>query len=231
MTSRPYELLVRFAPDGSVGGASIRTITTVNGRDYEGDPEPLSGAEDPAFKKFADDFAAAAASERDQLRLELETTRVELEKTQSLLTGSQAEGVRLTADLETARAELVAARAELDEVRGDLQKSKIEAVQLAAEAEGLRSQLAALEDQVTPDSPRQVPPYTFLSLLKPEEIFGLQTSLDPTVVIARAKLQTIITFVDLDNPETIWLVQYMESIGLVGPGRAEEILAGTPFQV
>jgi len=65
MTTRPYELLARFAPDGTVAGVSVRTITTVNGRDYESDPSPLSGATDPAFTAFAEQFAASVVSERD----------------------------------------------------------------------------------------------------------------------------------------------------------------------
>lgn len=63
--TRPYELLARFAPDGTVAGVSVRTITTVNGRDYESDPTPLNGATDPAFTSFAEQFAASVAAERD----------------------------------------------------------------------------------------------------------------------------------------------------------------------
>lgn len=65
MTTRPYELLARFAADGTVAGVSVRTITTVNGRDYESDPAPLSGATDPAFVAFAEQFAADALTARD----------------------------------------------------------------------------------------------------------------------------------------------------------------------
>lgn len=63
--TRPYELLARFSPDGTIAGVSVRTITTVNGRDYESDPAPLSGATDPAFVAFAEQFAAAAVAARD----------------------------------------------------------------------------------------------------------------------------------------------------------------------
>lgn len=65
MTS-PYELFARFNKDGTVAGASVRTISTVNGRDYESDPSPLSGATDPAFVEFAEQFAASAVTERDE---------------------------------------------------------------------------------------------------------------------------------------------------------------------
>lgn len=63
--SRPYELLARFDNTGKVSGVSIRTLTTVNGRDYESDPTPLSGATDAAFTEFAAQFSAAAVTERD----------------------------------------------------------------------------------------------------------------------------------------------------------------------
>jgi hypothetical protein len=72
---RPYELLARFASDGSVAGVSIRTITTVNDRDYESDPMPLAGTSDPAFVAFAEQFAAAAVAERDALAAELASLR------------------------------------------------------------------------------------------------------------------------------------------------------------
>lgn len=67
MTTRPYELLARFAADGTVAGVSVRTITSVNGRDYESDPTPLSDATDPAFVAFAKQFAADAVTQRDFL--------------------------------------------------------------------------------------------------------------------------------------------------------------------
>jgi len=86
MTTRPYELLARFAADGSVAGVSVRTITTVNGRDYESDPMPMVGTADPMFVAFADQFAAAivaerdaAVSERDTALQQVETVRVELQ--------------------------------------------------------------------------------------------------------------------------------------------------------
>lgn len=217
MTTRIKRVVTTINDAGHAVADAFSEIL-INGQWYPLDPVTLDTG-GPEWAEWQQTFSASVINERDQLRLELEQCKADLEK-------SHAEGERLSEDLERTRSELVAARAELDEVRGDLDKSKTESERLTAQAEGLRSQLAALEDQVTPDSPRQIPPYTFLSLLKPEEIIALQTSLDPTVIIGRAKLQTIITFVDLDNEETIGLVRYMESIELVGPGRADQILAG-----
>jgi hypothetical protein len=75
MNTRPYELLARFAANGTIAGVSVRTITTVAGRDYEGDPQPLSGATDPAFSAFAEQFAASAVTERDAEKTAHETTK------------------------------------------------------------------------------------------------------------------------------------------------------------
>lgn len=85
MTTRPYELLARFAQDGSVAGVSVRTITTVNGRDFESDPEPLSGASDPAFAAFASQFAAAIVTERDALRSQVTTLEAEVARLTALV--------------------------------------------------------------------------------------------------------------------------------------------------
>lgn len=73
MTTRPYELLARFGADGKVSGVSIRTITTVDGRDFESDPRPLDGVDDPAFAGFAKQFGAAVTAERDALTARLAT--------------------------------------------------------------------------------------------------------------------------------------------------------------
>lgn len=68
MTTKPYELLARFAADGTVSGVSVRTITSVEGRDFESDPMPLGDATDPAFTQFAEAFSAAIVLERDELK-------------------------------------------------------------------------------------------------------------------------------------------------------------------
>ena len=79
MTTRPDALLARFEADGTVAGVSVRTITTVNGRDYEDDPTALSGATDAAFVEFANQFAAAVVTERDTAVAALETQRATMQ--------------------------------------------------------------------------------------------------------------------------------------------------------
>lgn len=77
--TRPYELLARFAPDGTIAGVHVKTITTVNGRDYESDPIPLSGADDPAFTAFSEQFSASVVAERDVAVDALEAQRATMQ--------------------------------------------------------------------------------------------------------------------------------------------------------
>jgi hypothetical protein len=71
MTTTPYELLARFATNGTIAGVSVRYLTTVNGKVYEGDPQPLASVDDPVFNDFADQFSAAVVAERDELQSQL----------------------------------------------------------------------------------------------------------------------------------------------------------------
>ena len=83
MPLRPYELLARFDATGKVSGVSIKTMTTVNGRDYESDPSPLSGTADPSFMDFATQFSAAAVADRDAEKTAHEATKTTLTKAES----------------------------------------------------------------------------------------------------------------------------------------------------
>jgi hypothetical protein len=71
MSTRPYELLARFGKDGIEAGVHVRTITTVNGKDYESDPIPLSDATDPIFVEFAQQFSASVIAENEKLKKEI----------------------------------------------------------------------------------------------------------------------------------------------------------------
>lgn len=122
MTTRPYELLARFAQDGTVAGVSVRTITTVDGRDFEGDPRPLSGASDAAFRAFAEQFAAAATTERDSLRGQLATAQQSIETLTSERDSALASLAELQGkaeELEAVRAELAAALVRIEELTPD----------------------------------------------------------------------------------------------------------------
>ena len=73
MATTPYELLARFATDGTIAGVSVRYLTTINGKVYEGDPQPLASIDDPAFNEFADQFSAGVVEERDELAEQVES--------------------------------------------------------------------------------------------------------------------------------------------------------------
>lgn len=100
MTERPYEVLARFGVDGKVAGVSVRHITAVNGKEYEGDPQPLSGTDDPAFSEFAEAFSAAVVAERDTLA----TDKTTLTQQVATLTTEKAE---IQAELDALKATLV----------------------------------------------------------------------------------------------------------------------------
>jgi len=101
--SKPYELLARFRPDGTVAGVSVRTIETVGGRDYESDPVPLSGATDPAFTAFADQFSASAVAERDAAVASLATATASLTTVTAERDAALTQVASLTAELEAIR--------------------------------------------------------------------------------------------------------------------------------
>ncbi len=88
---KPYELLVRFKPDGTVSGIAARYIETINGRDFELDPVPLASVNDPAFAAFAQSFAAAVTAERDQLSTQLAALQSQHATTQAELAAVKAE--------------------------------------------------------------------------------------------------------------------------------------------
>ncbi len=235
MTTRPYELLARFGLDGNVSGVSVRTITNVNGRDYEGDPQPLSGASDPAFIAFANQFAAAIVAQRDQLLIDkaaLETERDSL----------QAEVTR-TSDRDSLHSQLATVTTERDsqadrivdlESQLDVLSKQVAALTTERdEALGEVRQLEVARDRALADAllnppanPRHLAPNDFKNLFTHDEAVAIKRSDDPNVILAMLDLQTITTHIDLDLEKTINAVNYFESAGLIAEGRAEQILAG-----
>ncbi len=103
MTTEPYELLVRMTRGTSPGGASVRYLTTLNGREFESDPQPLADATDPVFIAFAAQFSAKTVAERD-------AAVAERDAAQSALTTVTAERDALRAEVERLTAELDAIR-------------------------------------------------------------------------------------------------------------------------
>lgn len=103
MTTRPYELLARFGNDGTIAGVHVRTITTVNGRDFESDPLPLADTKDPAFQSFVTQFSASVVAERDALRTEKQAFESQLSEKTAEVASLISQVATLTEQLEALR--------------------------------------------------------------------------------------------------------------------------------
>jgi|GEM_PF-2613573 len=188
--TRPYELLARFAPDGKIGGVSVRTITTVNGREFESDPQPLSGPTDPAFTAFATQFAAAAVTERNAA----------------------------TSQRDSMQTELNARTAERDALR--LQANRIpdfesQISNLTSERDSLTAEVARLTALVPPPrGPREVTPEEFLTRFSPADIVAIDLSQDPRVILAKVTLQTRSSVINLDSPILIGMIDGLIAAGI-----------------
>jgi hypothetical protein len=157
MTTRPYELLARFGRDGKIAGVSIRTITTIDGRDYESDPQPLLGASDPAFVSFAEQFAAATIAENEALKTE-----------NAKLTSDLA---TMTTERDSAITAKTQADASIEELEESITSLEIEkqtlATQLAAATEKVRSYEDAIWDR------RKIDPSAWYARLTMENVLAI----------------------------------------------------------
>lgn len=204
MTQAPYELLARFK-DGGVSGVSIRYLFSVGGKTIEGDPEPLAGTNDPAFSAFAEQFAAAAVAERD----EIATEKAELESQVSALTTERDTALSQVTTLTDEKAALTEANTTLT-------------TQLAA----ANARIAALVEQVQFD-PRIIEANAFLNRIASTELAQLFSSTDPNV---QAISQMLLAYkandwrIELDSPEMRQAVGYLQQVGMVTPERAAALL-------
>lgn len=84
----------------------------------------------------------------------------------------------------------------------------------------------AMIPYVAPSAPTIFAPYDFIALFTDAEFGAITNCEDLLVRKAVAKVYSITTFVDLQDPETIQLMQYMTYLGLITLERAGQILAG-----
>lgn len=205
MTQTPYELLARFNQSGQVAGISIRYLFAVGGKVVEGDPEPLAGTNDAAFLAFAEQFAAAAVAERDELVSDKET----LETQVTTLTSERDAAIAQAATLTDEKAALTEANATLT-------------AQLAA----ANARIAALMEQVQFD-PRIIEANAFLNRIASTELAQLFASKNPNV---QAISQMLLAYkandwrIELDSQEMQQAVGYLQLIGMVTPERAAALL-------
>ena len=134
MTTRPYELLARFGTDGSVAGVSIRTITTIDGKDYESEPRPLAGVTDPEFIAFSSAFSAGVLAEKEAM---VEDHKTELTEKEAALTEANQTIAGLQAEIAAWESSLADKEASIN--------------QLIAEKAALADQLDAILNPPGPD--------------------------------------------------------------------------------
>lgn len=230
MTQRPYELLVRFANDGSIGGASIRYITTVNGRDYEGDPLPLQGIEDPAFVSFAQQFGAAAIAEREQARADLATMTAERDSFTQQLATVTSERDSLTDQLATATSTIAERDATIVERELSLQSATTESQArinaMTSERDAALARITELQSQLPWDR-RIIDASAFLARVSKAELLDLTTSADPTrqqIAQMLAAYRTNDWPIMLDSPEMQHAIGYLQQSEAISVERAAELL-------
>jgi len=66
-------------------------------------------------------------------------------------------------------------------------------------------------------------PFDFIDRFTLEELSAIQQSVDPIVIKFRTKIQTMVSPVNLDDDQTVQGLGYIELIGLLAPGRANEL--------
>ena len=155
--SKPYELLARFNKDGTIAGCHVRTITTVDGRDFESDPIPLKDATHEEFTKFAESFSASLVAERDSLVKDKEKLTTDLDAMTKELDGYIASQIKANSDLVDLRRDhakaLEDAAKELAETQDKYTTSLVEVnakhdeeiKKINAENEALKVEVARLE--------------------------------------------------------------------------------------
>jgi len=254
MTQRPYELLVRFSPSGSIAGASVRYVTTLNGRDYEGDPLPLQGVEDPAFLAFSQQFGAAAIAERDQASAELlamtasreaeirraESAEAERDSLASSLAAMTAERDESLSQVSALSEQLAAAQVSLssissenesniaarDQSLGRVAELETANQQLQSDFSAAQARIADLQTKV-PWDVRIIDASAFLSRISQAELLELATSEDPTLQQISKMLSAYRANdwpIMLDSPEMQQAIGYLTQIGFISQTRADYIL-------
>ena len=198
MTQTPYELLARFGTDGTIAGVSVRYLTTINGKVYEGDPQPLASVDDPAFNDFADQFAAAIVAERDELQEQVATLTQAKE-------AAEASGEQLTAQVATLTSEKAT---------------------LTAQLATANARIEALLTEV-PFDPRVIEASAFIARISSSEIMQLAASSDQNIQaiwLMLLQYKENDWRIELDSTEMQQAVGYLQLTGLVSAERAAALL-------
>jgi len=215
---KPYELLARFKSDGTIAGCHVRTISTVDGRDYESEPVPLANATDPAFVAFAASFSASVVTERDALAIDktklttdLATKTSEHNSVKGQYDDLVIEKAKIIADNQTATTQLEAKQAELTLAN-------------AANAT-LQSRFDKLLNDL-PFNPRIIDATSFYARITKDEFALLSVSDDATV---RDIAKTILAYkandwpIVFESPEMQGMLTYLLLNGSLSEGRIAQL--------
>lgn len=232
MTQRPYEVLARFGGDSKVAGVSVRYIASVNGKEYEGDPQPLSGTDDPAFAVFAESFSAAVVAERDSLANDkatlttnLATANATIATRDATITQHETTISARDATIETMQADATAAAtaaqeaaataaASIAELTAEKQTLTQQVATLTTEKAAVQAELDDLKASLIP-GPRQITPGQLLERISPELMVKIWNSGLPIAGIACATLFTWQGFIDLDSDRLAAILKSLEDAGLL----------------
>ena len=217
MTAKPYELLARFKTDGTIAGCHVRTIETINGKDYESEPVPLASATDSAFTSFASAFAAGVVIERDSLATDKAKLTSDLASKTTECDSTKAQYDALVIE----KAELIAAhKTALDAKEAALTTANATITALDARIASLLTEL--------PFNPRVIDASAFYARITKDEFAALSVADDETL---RTIAKTILAYktsdwpVVFESPEFQGLIAYLVGTGFLTADRAAELTA------
>jgi len=165
----PDRLTVVFTPNGLA--CSLSSVTVVNGRDYPGDPLPLTGKgltalNHPDLTALAEAFSTSIAAERDALAESLASMTAERDSLAESLAAMTAERDAITLERDTA-------------------------AEAAATVPTLQARIEELEALLNP--PDSIWPNEFQRLLTSQQKAAIWNATEPPLTDMAADLFTIVT--------------------------------------
>ena len=90
----------------------------------------------------------------------------------------------------------------------------------------LQAALARIEELENPPTVSwRLAPNDFVKRFTHEELIATQLSVDPIVILGRTDIQTIITYIDLKDPQTAMYVGRLVQLGILTEQRAAEVMS------
>jgi polyhydroxyalkanoate synthesis regulator phasin len=231
MTARPYELLARFKPDGTVAGCHVRTIETINGKDFESDPVPLANTNDPAFAAFSAAFSASVVAEKEALvtahKAALDAKQSELDSANATITTKNQEINGLDGEIQALESQIEQLTTSNATKQSQLDSYATIESELNAQVNELQSKVSDLE-QYRPFNPSMIDATAFYSRITKDEFAALSVSDDETL---RTIAKTILAYktndwpVVFESPEFQGMSGYLVGTGFLTAERAAQLTA------